>query len=128
MMTVADYMELMANADLKEAQKKVPNLRWGTSLILDDGKACVQGVTALAACATPEELDYETWLPQDVLERFGWMDAAFGDVNTCCPEDGCGANEDLGQEAVAHVNDLHPRRSVPRILRAWAKAEREKEE
>jgi len=139
--TAADYMEEMAKkANLTLARKKVKGLTWGVSRIYYpfNNYSCVQGIAALASCATVEELSYFDYdLPPGVLERFGWDRAAFATVYTGCPYDNCltyGNGQLLpanASDAVAHVNDRHaidspnPLKQTKRLLIRWAKQERQ---
>jgi hypothetical protein len=146
--TAADYMEeMVTKGNLQKARKKVPNLRWGVGEILYssftndvDKYACIQGIAALASCASAEDIgNDQSTLNNVILSRFGWRRGAHARIKTDCPN--CNTNRwfyatagkkyPKAEDAVAHVNDEHanedspdPFRQVKRVLLRWAEQER----
>lgn len=148
METAADYFDLMAEADISQASKKLgmSSLQWGEGMILEHDRrgkktiplACIQGIRALQACATTEALmEDDGELMDEVLIQFGWLQASRAKPLTNCPV--CSVHSKIPPQAVssvAHVNDTHgpadrnkdPNRGglirVKRILHQWAEQER----
>lgn len=128
--TAADYMEaIVERANLQEARKKVPGLKMGAYNLFednsDDGQyACIQGVAALASCASPRSLRLKNFLPASLAQRLR-LSGKHERVRTACPSC-CEVSTVPSEIAVAHVNDEHgpSLTAIKRILRRWIRQER----
>lgn len=127
----ADFIEKVAGASIREAEKKYEGLRWGQGVMFENGNACAMGIASLALCNSPDDISWCSGpTDMDVQSHLGKRGAGAKSALKRCPLDHEGdpyfMTDFTAEDVVAHVNDDHSSswEKCRRLLRRVARAER----